>query len=45
VQAAGELRPAIVRALVNAGVDVLRVDRAASQLESVFMQLTHTRSA
>jgi ABC-2 type transport system ATP-binding protein len=45
VQAAGELRPAIVRALVNAGVDVLRVDRAASQLESVFMQLSLTRSA
>jgi len=45
VQAASELRPAIVRALVQAGVDVLRVDRGASQLESVFMQLTHTRSA
>jgi len=45
VQAAPELRPAIVRALVQGGVDVLRVDRAASQLESVFMQLTHTRSA
>jgi ABC-2 type transport system ATP-binding protein len=44
VQAAPELRPAIVRALVNAGADVLRVDRAASQLESIFMQLTHTRS-
>jgi ABC-2 type transport system ATP-binding protein len=45
VHAAPELRPAIVRALVQAGVDVLRVDRGASQLESVFMQLTHTRSA
>jgi ABC-2 type transport system ATP-binding protein len=44
-QAAPELRPAIVRALVAANVDVLRVDRAASQLESIFMQLTQTRSA
>ena len=45
VQAAAELRPAIVRALVQGGADVLRVDRAASQLESIFMQLTQTRSA
>ena len=45
VHAAPELRPALVRALVQAGVDVLRVDRAASQLESIFMQLTQTRSA
>jgi len=45
VQAAAELRPAIVRALVAGGADVLRVDRAASQLESIFMQLTQTRSA
>jgi ABC-2 type transport system ATP-binding protein len=42
VHAGPELRPAVVRALVNASIDVLRVDRAASQLESVFMQLTHT---
>jgi ABC-2 type transport system ATP-binding protein len=40
VQAAPELRPALVRALVNANVDVLRVDRAASQLESIFTELT-----
>jgi ABC-2 type transport system ATP-binding protein len=45
VHAPAELRPAIVRALVGANVDVLRVDRAASQLESIFMQLTQTRSA
>ncbi len=45
VQAEPQLRPAVVRALVNAGVDVLRVDRAASQLESIFMQLTHARNA
>jgi ABC-2 type transport system ATP-binding protein len=40
VQAAPELRPAIVRALVAANVDVLRVDRAASQLETIFTELT-----
>jgi ABC-2 type transport system ATP-binding protein len=45
VQASPELRPAVVRALVGANVDVLRVDRAASQLESIFMQLTQTRNA
>jgi ABC-2 type transport system ATP-binding protein len=45
VQASPELRPALVRALVGANVDVVRIDRAASQLESVFMQLTQTRSA
>jgi ABC-2 type transport system ATP-binding protein len=40
VDAAPELRPAIVRALVQAGVDVLRIDRGAAQLESIFLQLT-----
>jgi len=40
VQAAPDLRPALVRALVGANVDVLRVDRAASQLESIFTELT-----
>ncbi|HEY2747754.1 MAG TPA: ABC transporter ATP-binding protein [Polyangia bacterium] len=42
VSAAPELRPALVRALVAANVDVVRIDRAASQLESIFMQLTQT---
>jgi ABC-2 type transport system ATP-binding protein len=45
VQAAPDLRPAVVRALVGANVDVLRVDRAASQLESIFMQLTQKGNA
>jgi ABC-2 type transport system ATP-binding protein len=45
VHAKPELRPAVVRALVQANVDVLRVDRAASQLESIFLQLTQTRNA
>ena len=45
VQAPAELRPQVVRALVGANVDVLRVDRAASQLEHIFMQLTQARNA
>ncbi|HEX4458614.1 MAG TPA: ABC transporter ATP-binding protein [Polyangia bacterium] len=45
VQAASELRPQLVRALVQANVDVLRVDRGALQLESIFMKLTQTRHA
>jgi len=40
VQAPPDLRPALVRALVGANVDVLRIDRAASQLESIFTELT-----
>ena len=37
-EAAPELRPALVRALVGAGLDLLRIDRAASQLESIFLE-------
>jgi ABC-2 type transport system ATP-binding protein len=39
------LRPDVVRALVAANVDVLRVDKAASQLESIFLKLTQARDA
>ncbi len=42
---AAELRPALVRALVGAEIDLLRIDRAASQLESVFLKLTQTKEA
>jgi ABC-2 type transport system ATP-binding protein len=45
VQTASELRPQLVRALVQANVDVLRVDRGAHQLEDIFMKLTQTRPA
>jgi ABC-2 type transport system ATP-binding protein len=45
VHAAAELRPQLVRALVQANVDVLRIDRGAFQLESIFMKLTQTRPA
>jgi ABC-2 type transport system ATP-binding protein len=43
VTAPPELRPKIVRALVAADLDVLRVDKSASQLESIFLKLTQTR--
>jgi len=39
IQASGDLRPAIVRAVVSHGIDVLRLDRSASRLESIFIQL------
>lgn len=45
VEAGAEVRPALVRALVAAGIDVLRVDRAATRLESIFLKLTHGKEA
>jgi hypothetical protein len=39
IQVNGDLRPAIVRAVVSHGVDLLRLDRSASRLESIFIQL------
>ncbi len=39
-EARDELRPQLVRALVAAELDVLRIDKVASQLESVFIKLT-----
>lgn len=36
----GDSRPAVVRALVAAGADLLRLDRSAARLESVFVALT-----
>jgi ABC-2 type transport system ATP-binding protein len=39
VQAKEDLRPAIVRAVVSHGLDLLRLDRSASRLESIFIQL------
>jgi ABC-2 type transport system ATP-binding protein len=43
LRAAPDLRPRVVRALVENGVDVLRVDRGAARLESIFLQLTKDR--
>jgi len=39
VQAREDVRPALVRALVVGGIDLLRLDRSASRLESIFIQL------
>jgi ABC-2 type transport system ATP-binding protein len=41
VSTAQEVRPALVKALVAANVDVLRVDKATGRLESIFLKLTH----
>jgi len=40
VDASPELRPALVKALVAANIDVLRVDKAHGRLENIFMKLT-----
>jgi len=39
IQADGDPRPALVRTIVSHGIDVLRLDRSASRLESIFIQL------
>ncbi|HZS42597.1 MAG TPA: ABC transporter ATP-binding protein [Polyangia bacterium] len=44
VMAAPELRPQLVRALVQANVDVLRVDMESAQLESIFLKLTQGKN-
>ena len=43
--APASLRPQLVRALSAADVDVLRVDRGALHLESIFLDLTRPRAA
>lgn len=45
VDAAPDLRPSLVRALVAAQVDVLRVERGVEKLESIFLKLTHGKGA
>jgi ABC-2 type transport system ATP-binding protein len=35
-----DLRPLLARALIQNGVDLLRIDRGAARLESIFLQLT-----
>src|SRR5206468_11253872 len=44
VDAPSELRPAIVRAVVEGGLDLLRIDRLGGQLESIFLRLTQGQS-
>jgi ABC-2 type transport system ATP-binding protein len=41
VRASSDIRAQLARTLVLNNLDLLRFDRAASQLESVFMQLSH----
>lgn len=45
VESEGEARPALVKALVAAGVDLLRLDKAATRLENIFLKLTHGKEA
>ena len=40
LQGSPDLRPKVVRALFQNGIDVLRVDRGAARLESIFLKLT-----
>ncbi len=45
VEAATDLRPAIARGLIAAELDLLRLDRGADRLESIFLKLTHGKEA
>ena len=40
LQGAPELRPKVARALIQNGIDLLRIDRGAARLESIFLKLT-----
>ncbi len=40
LQGAPDLRPKVARALVQNGIDLLRIDRGAARLESIFLKLT-----
>jgi ABC-2 type transport system ATP-binding protein len=42
---AADLRPKLARALVQNGIDLLRIDRGAARLESIFLKLTKDGSA
>jgi ABC-2 type transport system ATP-binding protein len=42
-RATPDLRPRLARAFVQNGVDLLRIDRGAARLESIFLQLTKDR--
>src|SRR5450432_1410401 len=45
LQGSPDLRPKVARALVGNGIDLLRIDRGAARLESIFLQLTKDRPA
>jgi ABC-2 type transport system ATP-binding protein len=40
LQGAPDLRPKVARALVGNGIDLLRIDKGAARLESIFLKLT-----
>jgi ABC-2 type transport system ATP-binding protein len=42
VQTREDIRPTLVRALVSNGLDLVRLDRASSRLESIFIQLARS---
>jgi ABC-2 type transport system ATP-binding protein len=42
IRASGDIRAQLARTLVLAGLDLLRFDRSASRLESIFIQLSRT---
>jgi ABC-2 type transport system ATP-binding protein len=44
-RASHDLRPKLARALVQNGIDLLRIDRGAARLESIFLQLTKDKPA
>jgi ABC-2 type transport system ATP-binding protein len=43
LQAQDDVRPAVVKTFVTAGIDVLRIDRSTSRLESIFVELARSR--
>jgi ABC-2 type transport system ATP-binding protein len=43
IRAAQDRRPEIARALVQAGHELLRLDRSTSRLESIFIELSHRK--
>ncbi|WP_224372938.1 ABC transporter ATP-binding protein [Hyalangium versicolor] len=45
VEASPELRPRVAQAVVGAGLELLRLDRGAQRLESIFLRLTQTSGA
>jgi ABC-2 type transport system ATP-binding protein len=45
VEASPELRPRVAQAVVGAGLELIRLDRAAEKLESLFLRLTQGQEA
>jgi ABC-2 type transport system ATP-binding protein len=43
IESAAELRAQVARALVMGGIDLVRIDKSAGRLETIFLQLTGTK--